>query len=83
MVRVAKALVLVVAVEVAMAAADMPALDLATADMPAVEFATAAADMAATSARERGVANNHSEREKQCYGRRTHAFRLHPPGPKG
>jgi hypothetical protein len=36
--------------------------------------------MAAAFARKRGVADNYCEREKQCYGRRTHCFRLHPPG---
>jgi hypothetical protein len=93
MVMVAKALMvvaMVVAVEVAMAVADMPAVHLAAADMPAVnlaaadmptaEFDTAAADMTAAFARKRGVADNYCEREKQCYGRRTHGFRLHPPG---
>jgi hypothetical protein len=76
---VAKALV-VVAVEVAMAVADMPAVDLAAADMAAAEFDSAAADMAAAFARKRGVADNYCEREKQCYGRCTHGFMLHPPG---
>jgi hypothetical protein len=65
------------------AAADMPAVNLATSDMPAAEFDTAAADMpAAAFARKRGVAGNYYEREKDCYGRRTHGFRLHPPGRK-
>jgi hypothetical protein len=36
--------------------------------------------MAAAFARKRGVADNYREREKQCYGRRTHGFMLHPPG---
>lgn len=76
---VAKALV-VVAVEVAMAAADMPAVDLAAADMAAAEFDSAAVDMAAAFARKRGVADDYREREKQCYGRCTHSFMLHPPG---
>jgi hypothetical protein len=76
---VAKALV-VVAVEVAMAVADMPAVNLAAAGMAAAEFDSAAADMAAAFARKRGVADNYREREKQCYGRRTHGFMLHPPG---
>jgi len=35
---------------------------------------------AAAFARKRGVADNYCEREKQCYGRHTHGFRLHPPG---
>jgi hypothetical protein len=76
MVMVAKALV-VVAVEVAMAVADMPTVDLAAAGMPAVDLAAAA--MAAALARKRKVADNYCEREKHCYGRRTHGFRLHPP----
>lgn len=69
----------VVAVEVAMAAADMPAVDLAAATA-AAEFDSAAVDMAAAFARKRGVADDYREREKQCYGRCTHSFMLHPPG---
>jgi hypothetical protein len=76
---VAKALV-AVAVEVAMAVADMPAVDLAAADMATAEFDSAAVDMAAAFARKRGVADDYCEREKQCYGRCTHSFMLHPPG---
>jgi hypothetical protein len=36
--------------------------------------------MAAAFARKRGVADDHCEREKQCYGGCTHGFMLHRPG---
>jgi hypothetical protein len=74
--------VVAVAVEVGMALADMPAVDPAAGDVAAVDLA--AADMpAAAFARKRGVADDYCEREKNCYGRRTHGFRLHPPVRKG
>jgi hypothetical protein len=67
------------AAELAMAAADVPAVDLA-----AAEFRTAAADMPSASfARKRGVADDYCERENDCYGRRTHGYSLHRRVAKG
>ena len=67
---VVTAVVVMVAVEVAMAMADMPAvLDLGAAGISAAALA-----------RKRRIADNYCERKKQCCRRRTHRFRLHPLG---
>jgi hypothetical protein len=76
-----------VVVSVVMAVAVMSAAVMGAAVMVPLDAAVmlaagvragAAARTTAAFARKRGGADNYCEREKQCYGRRTHGLNLHP-----